>query len=76
MEKLLSNSALLSWNVSKYEFLTGKDVLPEKYLREKVTTIKRLEYSSLGSKLKKQTDIAENQYKKLDTTNEIDRIKK
>ena len=27
-------SALLSRNVSKYEFLTGKDVLPEKELLE------------------------------------------
>ena len=28
-------SALLSRNVSKYEFLTGKDVLPEKKLVKK-----------------------------------------
>ena len=35
-------SALSSGNVSKYEFLTGKDVLPEKDLLEKVATIKNL----------------------------------
>ena len=33
-------SALSSGNVGKYEFLTGKDVLPEKELLEKATTIK------------------------------------
>ena len=34
-------SALSSGNVSKYEFLTGKDVLPEKDLLEKAATKKR-----------------------------------
>ena len=52
-------SALSSGNLRKYEFLTGKDVLPENNLLEKVTTIKRLEYSPLDKKLKKQTSIAE-----------------
>ena len=33
-------SALSSGNVSKYEFLTGKDVLPEKDLLENVAAIK------------------------------------
>ena len=37
-------SALSSGNVSKYELLTGEDVLPEKDLLEKVTTLKRFEY--------------------------------
>ena len=37
-------SALSSINVSKYEFLTGKDVLPEKELLKKATTLKRVEY--------------------------------
>ena len=41
-------SALLSENLSKYEFLTPKDALPEKDLLEKAATIKRLEYSTLG----------------------------
>ena len=45
-------SALLSGNVSKYEFLTGRDVLPEKDLLEKATAIKKFEYSPLGKKLK------------------------
>ena len=46
-------SALSSENVSKYEFLTGKDVLREKDLLEKAVAIKRFEYSLLGSELKK-----------------------
>ena len=36
--------------------------------------MKRFEYLPLGSELKKQTDIAEKQFKKLDTTYEFDRI--
>ena len=48
-------SALSSGKVSKYEFLTGKDVLPE-YLLEKAATIKKFEYSPFGKKLKAQTD--------------------
>ena len=59
-------SALSSGNVSKYEFLTGKDVLPEKDLLEKAAAIKRFQYSSLGKELKKQTSAAEKQYQKLD----------
>ena len=45
-------------SVGKYEFLTGQEVLLEKRLLEKAATIKRFEYSPLGSELKKQTDIA------------------
>ena len=56
--------------------MTGKDVLPERDLLEKTATIKRFENSLLGSDLKKQTDIAEKQYKKLNNTYEFDRIKK
>ena len=41
-------SALSSANVSKSEFLTGKDVLPEKDLLGKAATMKRFEYSPLG----------------------------
>ena len=55
-------SALSSRNVSKYEFLTGKDVLPEKDLPEKAATIKTFEHSPLGQELKAQTDLAEKQY--------------
>ena len=55
-------SALSSGNVSKYEFLTGKDVLPKEDLLEKATTIKRFEYSSLDKELKAQTDITKKQY--------------
>ena len=42
-------SALSSRNVSKYEFLTSKDVLPEKDLLEKVAAIKN------SKELKKKT---------------------
>ena len=67
-------STLSSENVSKYEFLTGKDVLPEKELLEKAAKMKKLEYSSLGKKLKARTDIAKKQYQKLDNTFEFDKI--
>ena len=46
-------SALSSTNFSKYEFLTGKCVLPEKDLLEKSAAIKIFEYSPLGKELKK-----------------------
>ena len=38
-------SALSSGNVGKYEYFTGQDVLPEKYLLEKAPAIKRFECS-------------------------------
>ena len=60
-------SALSSGNVCKYEFLTGKDGLPEKDLLEKAVTLKIFEYSPLGKELKAQTSAAEKQYQKLDT---------
>ena len=49
-----------------YNFFTDKDVLPERYLLEKVVTIKRFEYLPLRSELRKQTSAAEKQYQKLD----------
>ena len=52
------NSALSSENVSKFKFLTGKTVLPEKDLLRKAATIKIFEYSPLDKELKAQTDIA------------------
>ena len=45
-------SAFSSGNVTKYEYLTGKDVLIEKDLLEKATTSKRFEYSPLVKELK------------------------
>ena len=45
-------SALSSGNVSKYEFLTGKDVLPRKDLLERAAALKRFEYSPLGKEVK------------------------
>ena len=56
-------SPLSSGNVSKDEFLTGKDVLPEKDLLEKPATIKIFEYLLIGKELKAQTGFAKDQYK-------------
>ena len=60
-------SSLSSGNVSKYNFLTGKDVLPEKEKdSEKATALKRFEFPLLGKELKAQTSAAEKQFQKLD----------
>ena len=61
-------SELSSRNVNKYEFLTGKYVLPEKGLLEKGTAMKRFEYLPLGRELNAQTDIAKKQYQRLEKT--------
>ena len=58
--------ALSSGNVSKYEFLTGKDVLTEKALQEKAAAIKRFEYSPLGKELKNETSVSKKNYQKCD----------
>ena len=52
--------------------MTGKDVLPEKYLLEKSAELTRFKYFLLGKELKAQTDIAKKQYQKLDDTHEFD----
>ena len=67
--------ALSSGNVSKYEFLTCKDVLPEKDLLEKAATMKIFEYLPLGKELKAQTGIAKKQYQKLSNTFKFIEIK-
>ena len=67
-------SALSSVNLSKYEFLTDKDVLPAKDLLEKAATMKRFEYSPLGKELKAQTDIAKKQYQKLGDSIGFDKV--
>ena len=67
-------SGFLSKNATKYEFLTGKVVLPEKDLIKKSATIKRFHYFPLGKELKVQTEIAKNQCQKLDGTFEFDKI--
>ena len=59
-------SALSTGNVSKYEFLTGKDVLSEKDLPEIAAALKKFEYSPLGKELKAQTSAAEKQSQKID----------
>ena len=69
-------SALSSGNVSKCEFLTGKDVLPEKNLLEKPATMKRFEYSLLGKELKKQTSVAEKHPQTFDQVFNHDKIEK
>ena len=51
------SSVLSSGNIIKYKFLTSEDVLPEKDLSEKAATIRRFEYSPLGSELTKRTSI-------------------
>ena len=67
LDKQTTNiSTMSSGNVSKYEFLTLKDILPEKDLLEKAATIKRFEYLPLRNELKKQNSIAEKQYQKLE----------
>ena len=58
-------SALSSGNVNKYEFLTGKDVLPEKGFLEKYDALKRFEYSPLGKELKAKSSAPEKQYQGL-----------
>ena len=45
IDKTAKISALSSGNVSKYEFLTGKEVLSEKDLLERAAELKRFEYS-------------------------------
>ena len=67
-------SALSSGNVSKYEFLTDKDVLAEKDLLEKAAALKRFEYSLLAKELKKQTSVAEKQYQDFDKVINYDEI--
>ena len=68
-------SALSSGNISKYEFLTGKDVLPEKDLPKKAAAIKEFKYFSSGNKLKKQTSVAEKQYQIFDNIFEFNKKK-
>ena len=51
-------SALSPGNVSKYESLTGKDLVPIQNLLEKAAIMKRFEYFLLGKELKRKTSIA------------------
>ena len=62
------SSTLPSGNVIKYEFLTRKDVLPEKDVLEKDAALKRFEYSPLRKELKTQTSVTEKQYWKFNNT--------
>ena len=67
-------SDLSSGNVSKYEFLTRKDVLPKKDLLEKVATMKRFKCSTVGKKLQALTGITKKQYQQLGNTYEFDEM--
>ena len=60
------SSAFSSGNVSKHGFLNGLGVLSERKLLEKACTIKKFEYSPVGTEFRKQTSVAEKQYQKLD----------
>ena len=51
-------SALLSRNVSKYEFLTSKNVLSENGFLEKAATINKFDNSLLSKELKAKTSFA------------------
>ena len=48
-KETVKTSTLLSGNVTKYWFLTGEDVLPEKALLEKDATIHRCQYLAIRS---------------------------
>ena len=61
-------SALSSGSFTNYEFLNGKDVLPEKDLQEKAAALKIFEYSPLGNELKAQTSVVEKHEQKLNMT--------
>ena len=61
--QIVKISALLSGSVSKYEFLTDKDILLGIELLEKAAAIKRFEYSLLGKELKAHKDIVKDQCK-------------
>ena len=50
-------STISSGNVSLYEFLIGKDVLPENNMLEKAVTMKRFEYLGLGKEFKGKIEI-------------------
>ena len=58
-KKIKTITKKIEQNVDKYEFLTGKDVLPKKDLLEKADALKGFEYSPLGKELKAQTSAAE-----------------
>ena len=57
-------SALSSRNVSKCQFLTGKNIIPEKYLLEHAA-IKGLKYIPIEKELKKQTSVVEKEHQGL-----------
>ena len=61
---------------NKIEQNKDPDVLPEKHLLERASTLKRFEYLSLDKKLKAQFNVAEKQYQKLKFLKALKREKK
>ena len=61
---------------NKIEQNKAPDVLPEKDLLERASTLKRFEYLSLGKKLKAQFNAAGKQYQKLKFLKALKRKKK
>ena len=59
-------SYLSSGNISKYKFLIGEDLLPEKDLLDKVAALKKFAYSPLSKELKTKTHIPTKQCQELD----------
>ena len=69
LDRQIAKISVLSLeNVSKYECLNNKDVLPEKDLLEKATALKRFECSPLGTESKAQTSVVEKHDQKLNMT--------
>ena len=69
-------STVSSENVSKYEFLTGKDILLEKNLLEESAALKWFQYTLLGKELKKQTSVAEKQYQEFESNKKEAKVKR
>ena len=69
-------STLSSENISKYEFLTGKNILLEKNLLEKSAALKWFKYTLLGKELKKQTSPAEKQYQESESNKKEAKFKR
>ena len=61
---------------NKIEQNKAPDVLPEKHLLERASTLKRFECLSLDKKLKAQFNVAEKQYQKLKFLKALKREKK
>ena len=68
-------SALLSRNVSKYEFLTGKYALPATTCQTKLLQSTKSYYSPLIKELKEQNNFSKKEYKGVTNVYEFDKKK-